>query len=198
MPRHRTGSAVAKKKKRGGKVIKVWFARITYYDETGKRRQETRKANNKTNAKEVARKMLEEFDNHGPQAFDAAHMSFAQLAEYYKQTYLVDPEYVEGRKVLGLRSKYDSEFRLNTLKVFFRNKGIRSITHGDLERYRTVRLKTPTKHTKQRSIATVHRELSILRRVLNVAVANGWLLKNPFQMGKSLINPGMRSREREY
>src|SRR5262249_42445563 len=36
--------------------------------------------------------------------------------------------------------------------------------------------------------ATVNRELSLLRRVLNVAVENGWLVKNPFKAGKPLIN----------
>lgn len=51
--------------------------------------------------------------------------------------------------------------------------------------------------TRQRSIATVNRELSLLRRIFNVAVENGWLLKNPFSTGKSLINPGdEKPRER--
>jgi integrase len=37
----------------------------------------------------------------------------------------------------------------------------------------------------------------LLRRVFNVAVSNGWVLKSPFAMGKSLINPGdEKPRER--
>lgn len=110
-------------------------------------------------------------------------MTFAQLAEHYKNTFLIDAEYVDGRKVGGLRNKYDFEKRLEILKNFFRNRKLRSINHGDLERYKTVRLKTPvvvgrnTRGTeskgdpknRQRSIATVNRELSLFRRIFNIA-----------------------------
>jgi len=58
-------------------------------------------------------------------------------------------------------------------------------------------LNTKTKHDKQRSIATVNRELGLLRRVLNVALASGWIHKSPFTMGKSLISVGdEKPRER--
>ena len=93
-------------------------------------------------------------------------------------------EYRDGRKIAGLRSKYDFEHRLKPLEDFFGKKKLRSLTHGDLQRYKTQRLKTPvisgrnTRKTKEegkpksrpRSIATVHRELSFMRRILNVAV----------------------------
>ncbi len=50
---------------------------------------------------------------------------------------------------------------------------------------------------RQRSIGTVHKELELLRRMFNVAVSNGWLMKNPFEMGDSLINPSdEKQRER--
>jgi integrase len=203
MPRPRTGSAVALWKERGGKRIRVWYATVSYFDENGKRKFERRKPkdNTKTAAKELARIMLQEMDESGPQSFDSAHITFAQLAEHYKETYLIEPEYVDGRKIAGLRNKYDFEKRLVVLKGFFRNQKIRSITYSDLKRYRSTRLKTPivvgkntrgteakgNPTTRQRSIATVNRELSLLRKVFNVAVENGWILKNPFSMGSPLI-----------
>jgi integrase len=138
-------------------------------------------------------------------------MTFDTLADYYEKTYLIEPEYVDGRKVAGLRSAYDYRHRLKVLREFFGKRKLRSITHGDLERFKAARLKSPaiigrnTRKTKvkgnpkarQRSIATVHRELSLLRRVLTVAVRSGWILKNPFEMGDSLIRPGdEKPRER--
>jgi len=199
---------------RGGKVIKVWFARVTYFDENGKRREWVRKpkdANTKTSAKEEARRMLQELDEQGPRVLDAAKMTFADLADFYEETYLIDPEYVDGRKVAGYRGKYVLGIILKTLKSYFGKQKIKEITHGDLKKFKAVRLKTPTvfgKNTRgtekkgkvierQRSVATVHKELSLLRRILNVAVSNGWLMKNPFDMGDSLINPGdEKPRER--
>ena len=53
-----------------------------------------------------------------------------------------------------------------------------------------MRLNTPTRHAKQRSIATVNRELSVLRRILNIASRNDWITKNPFESGASLISIG--------
>lgn len=213
MARHRTGAAIAKWKVKNGKRVKQWFACVSYMDESGKRRQWLQKPtdNTKTAAREFAKKMLGEIQEQGEQAIDATNMTFAQLADYYQRTYLVEPEYVDGRKIAGLRSKYELELQLKVLRRYFGNRKIKPITHGDLERYKTARLKTPIvlgKNTRgtdkpgnpiqrQRSITTVHRELALLRRVFNVAIQNGWLTKNPFMMGGPLINPGdEKQRER--
>ena len=124
---------------------------------------------------------------------------------------MIEPRYVDGRKVAGLRSKYEFELRLKIVKNHFGKQRIKEIRHADLERFKSIRLNTPVvfgKNTKgtdkpgkpatrQRSIGTVHKELSLLRRLFNVAVANGWILKSPFAKGDSLINPGdERARER--
>jgi integrase len=212
MPRHKTGGAVLRGIRKGKKTLKVWYARIQFYDDAGKRKQIERKPayNSESSAREKARELLAEFDtNH--KAFDAPTMTFGDLADYYQATYLVDAEYRDGRKIAGLRSRYDFEHRLKPLRDFFGKKKLRSLTHGDLHRYKTQRLKTPviagrnTRGTKTkgkpksrpRSIATVHRELSFMRRILNVAVANGWILRNPFEQGEPLIKPGdEKPRER--
>ena len=190
---------------------KRWFARFDYTDESGKRRTVRRRAENKTHAKELLRDLLQKHRDHSEQLLDGERMTFAALADFYEKTYLVEPQYVGERKVTGLRSAYDSRLRLRVLNEFFGKRKLRSITHGELERFKAARLKTPitigrnTRGTKskgkpqerQRSVASVHRDLSLLRRVLKVAVRNGWLVKNPFEMGDSLIRPGdEKPRER--
>jgi integrase len=212
MPRSRTGAAIARWKKKNGKRIKQWFACITYF-ENNKRvyRYGKPKDNTKTAARELAKEMLADLDKRGPKAIDAANMTFSDLANYYQEAYLIDPEYVDGRKVAGYRSKYEIGLRLKMLTGYFGKQRIKEITHADIKKFKAVRLKTPAvfgKNTRgngetghevnrQRSIATVNKELSLLRRVLNVAVSNGWLFKNPFEMGDPLINPGdEKARER--
>lgn len=212
MPRHRTGCAVARKVKKNGKTTRAWFARIEYVNESGKRLRVERKPefNTKTSAREMARKMLSKVDGDGS-AFDSFTMTFAQLADYYRQTYLVGPEYRDGRKIAGLRSSYDLEKRLKVLRDYFGARKLRSITHGDLQHYKAHRLKTPvvvgrnTRGTekegrpreRERSIATVNRELSFMRRILNVACSHGWIPRNPFEQGEPLIRPGdEKPRER--
>jgi integrase len=92
---------------------------------------------------------------------------------------------------------------------------LRSITYADIASFRSTRLKTPTrtdvarydqelkdyeKALKQkrkvdkpelrvtRSIASVNRELALLRPMLNVARREGWIITNPFELGEPLIS----------
>jgi integrase len=76
---------------------------------------------------------------------------------------------------------------------------LRSITHGHLEDFKQVLFSTPTQHKtpKARSIASVNRALSLLRRIFSVGVQQRWLDRNPFGTGNALINAAdERKRER--
>ena len=174
-----------------------WFARTSYRDETGKYHNVKKVAKSRSDAKEVLKQLLRELDDHGGKSVESARMTFGELADYYEKAYLIEPQYVGDRKVAGLRSCYDAKFRLEILREYFGKRKLREITHADIDKFRLVRLGKPTKHGKQRSIATVNRDLGILRRVLNVALAQGWIHRSPFTMGKSLISVGdEKPRER--
>jgi integrase len=112
-------------------------------------------------------------------------------------SYLIPAQYVDDRKVAGLRSHRDGLLFLRALREYFGNRKVRSITHGDIESYKIKRLATPTYKSTTRTIASVNRELELLRRILNVAYRESWILRNPFNTGDSLINKAdERKRER--
>lgn len=164
------------------------FARITYTDETGKRHEEERRANNRTHAKEIIKQLLCELDDHGEQSLDAARMTFSDLSDYYKKHYLKPAEYIDGRKVAGQRSYRSRQSLLEYLKSYFGQRKLRSITHGSIEKYRAERLLSVTVRGSQRSITSVNRELQLMRRMFNIAQREGWLIKNPFAQSGSLIS----------
>lgn len=212
MPRNKTGSAAKVERVKGGKKIVTWYARVTWL-EGGKQKEKRQKptTNTKTAAKELAKKMVHKLEEEGEQTLEGDKMTFAQLADFFEKNYLLDPEYQDDRKVKGYRSKYEIGLRLTILRQYFGSKKIRAITHGHINAFRSDRLKTPVVYGKntrgtdkpgqvkerKRSLGTVHKELGLLRRVLNVAVQNGWLIRNPFSMGDSLINPSdEKQRER--
>ena len=180
------------KKNNKDKYLKIidgnYWARVTYIDQYGKRRELKRRADNKTHAKQIAQQLLAEIQHYGTGALGSAQMTFADLAKYYEDKYLIEPTYVEDRKVAGLRSYQECKYMLNTLKEYFGNKKIRSITYGDIEGFKLKRLSTETQYKKQRSLASVNRELSLLRRVFNVAHREGWILKTPFFSSDKLIS----------
>jgi integrase len=164
------------------------FARITYTDENGRRHEEERRANNRTHAKEIIKQLLRELDDHGEQSLDAARMTFSDLSDYYKKHYLKPAEYIDGRKVAGQRSYRSRRTLLEYLRLHFGQRKLRSITYGSIEKYRADRLLTVTVRGSQRSITSVNRELQLMRRMLNIALREGWIIKNPFGQSGSLIS----------
>lgn len=58
---------------------------------------------------------------------------------------------------------------LKTLVEHFGGKRIREITHEDIERFKLARLRLPTRRGTQRTIASVNRELELMRAVLRYA-----------------------------
>lgn len=198
MPRERTGSVrerVSYDEK--GKRHVTLYARVTYTDLSGKRKTIERKADSRSHAKELNKQIIRELDEQGTRTLDAYRMTFKQLADWFESRYLIPPKYVGDRKVAGRRTYEDARLILKSLVRFFGAATVREITHADVERFKQKRLDTPVvsknkageiTSTRQRAIRSVNVELSLLRRILNVAVREGWLARSPFLEGDSLVS----------
>lgn len=175
---------------------KKWYARVTFTDASGKKRNVKRTADSRSEARSLLGKLLRDLEE-SDFNLTAETATFNQLAAYYAQNYLVEPVYVDERKVEGLRSLRDSRRHVETLRTWFGSKKLKSLTYEDLKQFKRERLNMPTHRGKPRSLADVHRTLTVLRTVLNVAVREGWLKTSPFLRGKPLINMAdERPRER--
>lgn len=185
--KHRTGYVY--------KEGKSWVARITFTDETGRRRNVKRYADTKTGARHKLDALRRTISERG-QA-DPSRLTFREAAVRYADLKLIPPEYVGEKKVAGLRSLSSQRSYLKALLAHFGNRRLKAITHGDLEAFKLARLKTPTRGDGQRSIASVNREMQFLRTILGFAVRQGWIAVNPFSLGESLISKSdENSRER--
>ncbi len=165
-----------------------WYARFTYTDAEGQRRNVKKRVRSKAEGRDFLRERLREFEERGSRSIEAAAMTFSELGQFHREHYLIPAEYVDGRKIRGLRSYKDGLLHLKTLTTRFGRVRLRDITFARLEAYRSDRLKTPTVYKTPRSIASVNRELSLMRNMFNVAVREGWLSRNPFNSGRPLIN----------
>lgn len=83
MARGRTGSIL----KLNGK----YYARVTFKNETGKRREVKRAANNKTEAREKIKQLLRILDDGQQKVLESYQMTFADLAEYYLRNHVQPP-----------------------------------------------------------------------------------------------------------
>jgi integrase len=165
---------------------KSWYGRVSYTDDDGKRRFVKRAARTKNEAREKANELIREIEERG--SVDGARMTFNELVDRFKEVKLVPARYVDGKKVAGYRSLYSQTIYVELLQKHFGRKYIRSITHADLESFKSKRLHAETRHGGQRSIASVNREMEMMRRMLNFALRNGWIPKSPFHQGDSLIS----------
>lgn len=170
------------------KLIKgVLYARVCWIDESGKRKEKSKKAESKTQARQFIKQMLRELDDYGTKSLEYESLTFEHLADFYQENNLKPAVYVGGKKVSGRRSLHTPNYALPIFREHFGKKKLRSISYGDIARFRSGRLNSPTKKDKPRSVATVNRELEVLRNMFNVAFREGWILRNPFTSGPPLI-----------
>jgi hypothetical protein len=150
-----------------------WYARITYRDASGTRRNVKRTAASKKDAASILKALKTKLETQGKEIFDKEKMTFSDLAFYYEKNYAIPAKIVNGQKVEGLRSLKTAKYYLSLYREFFGNKRLFEIAYDDLKHFRKIRLETVTKRKKERSIAAISRELAYLRRILNIALRLG-------------------------
>jgi integrase len=180
MGRERRGFIV----ERGGRL----WVRVQFTDASGVRRERMRRASNMKEANKIRKQLIRELDDHGEKSLDGDRVKFADLARAYQEKKLFPAKIINGRKVAGVKSLAPVLGSLKSLTEGLGKKFIKTITHSDIESYKLMRLDTPTIHGKQRAIASVNRELELLRTMFRFAIRQGWLSRSPFDMGDPLIS----------
>lgn len=178
-------------KERTGYVFprgETWVARVTYTDSTGTRRNISRSFPTKSEANKGLKSLVKNLDEKGSRFVNFEHQTFADLADYYEKHYLIEPVYIEDRKVAGLRSYQSLKRRLNLLKDHFGKRKLRQMTYGDIEQFKREYLAKPTHRGETRSLADAHRVLTLLRSMLKVAEREDWITRSPFGRGKPLVS----------
>ncbi|MDQ3713002.1 MAG: site-specific integrase [Acidobacteriota bacterium] len=191
------------------------YARLQYPDESGKQKEKLRRVHSGkiSDVWTEVRKMRDELNHHGEEVLNSDKLIFNDLADQYEKVELVEAIYQNGAKIMGKRSIAPVRSAIKPLREHFGRKQIRLIKASDLKIYKNKRLNTPveievneryeifnerTKRKKKalkkvvrkhpRKIATINRELARLRVMLNFAIDNDWLIKNPFSKAKGVIS----------
>jgi integrase len=132
-------------------------------------RASLREARTKAQAEQAeANKRLECFGV----AYGSAQRQTPKLSEFIDKTYMT---WAKTNK----KSWPDDELICKAIKAHFKGKRLAEISPMDVERFKKVRRETPTRHEEARSPATVNRELTILSRVLALAIDAGHIGENP-------------------
>ena len=172
-PRNTSGSLYRRRDSR------VWW--MSYRDHSGKCRQESTGRKEKGEAEKVMRKRLVARDEGLlPSAAPDGGITFNQWADWFLEKRSQPPFRGEKTHLQNLGA-------LKLLRPRFGANRLSDITPEEIESYLMTRLNTGKRvHTKlglqlrgRLKPATVHQELRILRRILNVAVKKRRLAVNP-------------------
>ncbi|MDT7809754.1 MAG: hypothetical protein QOJ70_3567 [Acidobacteriota bacterium] len=163
-----------------------WFYRYQFTDSFGKRRNVRRLATSESNAKSQLRKALNKHDKGGERVIEGERLRFSKFAKLYAERRIFEAEYQGDRKIAGLRSHRSAELFLETLKAHFADKLVATITHADVEEFKLLRLRTKKANDQERKIASVNRELALLRSMMRFAKRQKWIQRSPFEEGEPL------------
>ena len=162
------------------------YARLQYKADNGKYQVKYKPITDKRTAKRAVEEMRRELETHGEETLHSDKMTFREFARLYEHAKLAPAILENGVKISGRKSKID--WIVNSLVEYFGLKQIRSIKSRDLETFRNFKLNGITRRGNKRKIASVNRELEVLRAMLNFAMQNEWIIKNPFTLTKGVIS----------
>jgi integrase len=171
-----------------------WKAQVRVIWDDGTETALHRMARSKAAANALADKIAAEIEATGGRVIAYAAALFLAFAAYYAETYLIPAKIIDGQKVEGLRTWKDMQGKLAVLVAHFGDMPLKEIRYGHLRAYKSKRLGTPTKGGGQRAVSSVNRELSLLQRMFNVAVREGWISKNPFTEGDPLAMASLEQK----
>lgn len=113
--------------------------------------------------------------------------AFPELAEWYKNKFLVPPVYANGKRESGLRTWKTQRTVLEHLCKEFTDYDLSEIGVDLLDRYKR-------RERKFVSVTTVNRRFCLLRTMLKKAVSRKWMTESPFELEPSLIEVGLEPK----
>jgi integrase len=158
---------------------RVWWMR--YRDKDGTRRRESTLTEDWAEAQKVLRERLQARDNNSLSALRRGQdLAFGEWADFYLENFSQPPFRAQKTHEVNQRA-------LRHLRHMFENTTLANLNADEIEHYLRQRLKQRVQ-VKARvgfvekgvlKATTVHQELRVLRRMLNVAVRKKFLSANP-------------------
>jgi integrase len=158
---------------------KVWWMR--YRDKDGVRRRESTFTEDWTEAQKCLRQRLQARDNNTLPALRRGHdLTFGEWSDFYLENFSRPP-------FRAPKTHEVNERALKHLRKMFENTKLAELTADDIEGFLRRRLKQRVQVKAKNGFVekgllkatTVHQELRVLRRMLNVAVRKKFLFANP-------------------
>lgn len=178
-----------------GKKVDRYYARRRYTNAEGDPGEKFKTCRSRDEAKTA----LSNFDAEikaelaGETKTAPAVHTFYELCDYFKTEYIKPPVFVGNKQLAGYRQHLGGlRTYVEAYRAFFGDLDVKAITYEMVFNFTQKLATTPVKKGKDKYVipkpSTINRKLAYLRRVFSVAIQLGWLDKNPFKLGKRLID----------
>lgn len=178
-------------KRKSGKSKGKWTARVTYFDSiTGRSRTIERAKEKRADAIDERNRLVNEIRKSHGGIREGERMTFARLTEVCQKAFYKPATIENGVKTEGVRSIASIRSALKNLGLYFGKLRIGEITTETLFDYRQRRRSQGVK------IATINRELEVMRRMVRFAFSQGWIVKDIFFGARAIITSAENIRTR--
>lgn len=165
--RRRYGSFAWTDKKSG-----LLYARIRLPQADGKFKYIYKRAQNIKHAEQLAEETRAEYETRGQAFLDGRGMTFKKLAEWYKKEFVIEPLYVDGLKIEGMRTWESERAKIDRISGVLGDDLLETMDETVFRTYRRERLKTV-------KIATVNRDFETIRAMFRKAKRKKWIKEIP-------------------
>lgn len=178
-------------KRKSGKSKGKWTARVTYFDSiAGRSRTIERAKEKRADAIDERNRLVNEIRKSHGGIREGERMTFARLTEVCQKAFYKPATIENGVKTEGVRSIASIRSALKNLGLYFGKLRIGEITTETLFDYRQRRRSQGVK------IATINRELEVMRRMMRFAFSQGWIVKDIFFGARAIITSAENIRTR--
>ncbi len=197
----RTKLYKSQQKSRKGK----WIARIIFTDlVTGREKEKQITRAKRSDAVDARDAFIDSLKKSHGGVIKGDKMTFDDLTTWLEQTHYKEATIEEGLLIDGVRSLAPVKSSLKVLRKYFGKQRISEITIENVKAYRQWRLKIGSRRPeviasgehKPVTLTTTNRELQTMRRMMNEALAKGWITRDIFHGSKVIVAAAEKERDR--
>jgi hypothetical protein len=169
---------------RGRKRVRWQVKLFSRDDATGRLKCIARKTfTSKTQAIDETPSLVADYSKTEGNITTGSKMTFGDLVVVAERTFYAKATLHKGFKVAGVKSYQSKQSELKSLKEFFGEFKISNIRQAEIAEYKKLRLKHGSRRGNSKAplaMGTVNHELKTLKRLLNYALNEGWIVRSPF------------------
>lgn len=163
------------------------YARVQLRQADGSLKTYKKRALNQTHVQQLSEEILAQYKQRGQAYIDGHGMTLERLADWYKTEYVIQPVYLDGVKIEGMRTWKSERLKIDRIvKIIGGSSLIHELDESSFRNFRKSRIDQGV------TITTINRDFESIRAMMRKAKKKKWLKEVPDFDG--FIQKGLENR----